>query len=409
MLDYFHVPRVDQEELLVILLEHFNRAEWRGNRLRFHRADSPEQYLEVAFDDGDLIAAIELTPEVAVDRETIRGRVENALVRDQYPALGQRVGFCSQQVSGCFRYRDSFQLVPVPRDAPRPTFLMADHPFLLQFSYTASPQMTIRHMRADRQARQYFRLLNLLVSARIHQGGRYGRWFWVLHADANPEDWTCAWEQRGYTYRGNSGEIPEYSSGVDFVPIELRPAADYHTTAFGAVGDALVLPDDIGASLDAAIGLRSDDWARFQRAIAYYDLAQTVSWDSNSLAYIALVTAVEALVGDPERCPTCRQPAADAVERCATCGLPRFRVMRHFREFLEEHAPFPSDQLWARDLLYGMRSDLAHGRDVMDRDLRPLSMFSLQAMSEDVLSNAVHRMAGTAIRSWLRSRRQPAA
>ncbi len=168
-------------------------------------------------------------------------------------------------------------------------------------------------------------------------------------------------------------------------------------------GKGITLPDDIENSLDLVFGLEGERRRQFERAAAYFDQAETVWWDSNSLGYVALVTALESRMKKPERCEVCRQPLAAAMERCTRCNQPRYRTTRQFIEFLETYAPGIRDLAFEKDVLYGVRSDLAHGNDVMHADMMPLFLFSAQQLRESRLHLMLQRVAATAIVNWLRA------
>src|ERR1017187_7864237 len=65
----------------------------------------------------------------------VKTRIATAFQSTEEPKIGNLVLFAPLPVTGAFRYREDFQILPVPDEAPRPTYLAADHPFLLQFSY----------------------------------------------------------------------------------------------------------------------------------------------------------------------------------------------------------------------------------------------------------------------------------
>ena len=111
-------------------------------------------------------------------------------------------------------------------------------------------------------------------------------------------------------------------------------------------------------------------------------------------------------MGKPDRCQTCGQPLPETTEKCEACGQTRFKVTKKFGEFLDAHVPFIREPLWAwvRNVLYGVRSDLAHGNDVMHRDMAPLTVISVKLSREFSIERATRHVAATAIRNWLVSR-----
>lgn len=172
----------------------------------------------------------------------------------------------------------------------------------------------------------------------------------------------------------------------------------------GSTGDPLALPDNIETALDLAFGLQGDNRERFERALIYLEHGKSVRDESRSLAYIAFVMAIEALMDKPERCEVCDQTLLERHKECAGCGQPVFSTTRAFREFLETHAPIIRREPGIRTRLYGLRSDLAHGNDVMLHDMSALTMYTRYTGEEFTLESALDIIAGTALRNWLHSR-----
>jgi hypothetical protein len=403
--DLLHVGEVDDEELLTVLLGYFGNAEQVGDLIRFRRQrENGSHHFSVLFGKNGNVQEIRAGPNFPAEEvETIKGEVEKALVRDQRTAIAQRVCFSERKMTGFFKYSETLQILPVPDHAPKARGF-SDYPFLVQCVYTWCDHLTVRQQRAEHQARRYVRFLNLLSNTRIHMGPMHSRHFWVLHSDPDPSKWISAWEMTGYTYPGFSGELQEYADASHYEPIQLVKAEDYYRYGVRVKGGKeLTLPDDIKNSLDIVLGLDGERRRQFERAAAYFDQAETVWWDSNSLGYVALVTALESLMEKPERCESCNQSLAAAMERCDRCNQPRYRTTRQFMEFLETYAPDIGGLGFEKDVLYGVRSDLAHGNDVMDADMMPLFLFSTRQLKESRLHLMLQRVAATAIVNWLRA------
>ena len=397
------VSSLDTEEVLMVLAEHFGSASMGEGRISFQRQDSSA---DVEISRRGRVVRIWLGPRMTHDEEdTIQRKLEGALIEGQHTVVGQHVGFCSHRVKGYYRYREELQIMPVPDEAPRSDVRLADHPFLLQHTYTWSPEHMVRNRRRLDQARFSLRLLDLLSGARIHGGSRVARHEWVMPGPVqDPSRWKSEWRQLGYIYSpGFPAEIECFSDMTDHEPLVFVPT-EQHFARPGVTGDPLELPDDIETALDLAFDLRGEDRERFQRALIYLEHAKSVLEESRSLAYIALVMAIEALMDKPERCEACDQALLEKKPRCAACGQPVFSTTRTFREFLETHAPIIRDEPGIGNRLYGLRSDLAHGNDVMRHDMSALTMYARYAEEEYTLESTLDMIAGTAIRNWLHSR-----
>ncbi len=190
------VASLDTEEVLTILMHHFGSATMGKGRATFQRQDV---WVDVEIDKRGRISRIRPASRVTVDEiAAIRREIEEALVSGQTLVVGQAVGFCSTPVMGFYRYRDNFQILPVPNGAPRPDVMMADHPFLIQYKYTWSPDIPVRHQRRGHQARAYFRLLDLLSGVRIYGGPRSVHHAWIILSAEDPSGLASKWLQLGY-------------------------------------------------------------------------------------------------------------------------------------------------------------------------------------------------------------------
>ena len=97
-----------------------------------------------------------LTP---ADVDMIKSRIESELLASAGTRIGREILFAHLPVTGYFRYKDEFQILPVPNHAPQPPFSWADYPFLLEFRFPISPSFEIRHLRGDARARQLYLIL----------------------------------------------------------------------------------------------------------------------------------------------------------------------------------------------------------------------------------------------------------
>src|SRR4029077_14955463 len=103
--------------------------------------------LELRYEDGRLVDIVAGPGLTSIELSGVRQRVEAELLTATGTAVGRVVLFASVPVTGYFRYRDVFQWIPVPAEAPHPPFAMAEHPFLLEFHFRRSPNAGIRQLR----------------------------------------------------------------------------------------------------------------------------------------------------------------------------------------------------------------------------------------------------------------------
>jgi hypothetical protein len=137
-------------------------------------------------------------------------------------------------------------------------------------------------------------------------------------------------------------------------------------------------------------------------ACSWYAQYRYAAKESRSSAFITLVSALECLALEKEVCKYCKQPFIENVDLCQQCGQPRYRVTVHFHEFLKKYVPgidnFPKE----KKAIYQIRSQLAHGTDLLQADLEPWN-FLVDGKEEEQgrLQSNLFSIARLAIYNWL--------
>jgi len=106
--------------------------------------------------------------------------------------------------------------------------------------------------------------------------------------------------------------------------------------------------------------LGTADRERLYRNCFWIQHAHRVHLYSRSAFFMALITAIEALIGEnetsPKPCPTCKRPVGAG-------------PTKRFVEFVEQFAP-GGEMKERRRQLYAMRSTLSHGGTLLRSDRR---------------------------------------
>lgn len=401
---YFFLDKVDHQELMDVLLTYFKSASTfdGGNRCRL---SGTAHFLEVYVDKKGTINKVVSSKRFPIKNlEEIRSLIFNTLISNQKRAVGQIIGFCDEKVEGTFRYKDLFQIVPVPKIAPQPQVSVADHPFRLQFSYNSSSHSMTDSKRRTEKATVYVRLLNLLSKRRITFDSGFVEFNWVMETK-NPKKWTAEWRQGGYTYKGLSGRTKRYSYLKRFRPIALVPSKKYYSERQVRGTGALQFPNNLSKSIDLAFSLDKKDWGQFYMACSWYSQAEDIWQRSNSSSFIAMVSAIECLIDKPEQCPECDQTITVALGKCSSCKKPIYRLTQNFKNFLRKYVSFIDQFPNEKKVLYDVRSKLSHGLDLFSRDLQPWNfMIDVKTQEEAALQRNLHFIVSTAIYKWLWAR-----
>ena len=387
-----HANAVDQSELEDVLSRHFQTSVASSPETLRYPATA-DFALELRYDDGrlvDIVAGSALThPEVAA----LQGRIEAELLTATGTASARVVLFASVPVTGHFRYRDLFQWVPVPPEAPRPSFTMAEHPFLLEFHFRQSANAGIRHLRRAILERELELLAAGLLEFTIRGHGRLVDHHWVLMQDDVSAPWVSAYRQEMYIWPDLVLEGGEFTDTTMLPHLTAVDPVGYYSR--GGIGPDRVLeiPSTLTDLLDRFLGLPRIERERFLRACFWYQHAHTVR--SRSAAFTSMISAVEALI-----------PAVGGAPVCEQCKRPMgVGPTRLFSDFVDELAP-DSASFETRRRLYGIRSALSHGGSLLHSDRRTWSPHMTGEKIEEWEDiGAVWKLVRLVLVNWLAKQR----
>ncbi len=340
---------------------------------------------------------LELTGAFAEERlteqdiETVHEQLSHNYFESAGAGVGQAILFASGPVEGWWVYREKFRIVPVPPDAPRAPFLLAAHPFLLEFAYDRSPDFMVSMMRRHREQHRIALLLSSLLRGSI-------TWYfaksignsshvWVQLPDPAP-NWNVAYCQIAYEHASILRAVESFTpiDGLDAIP-EV-PAESYYRPGYIHGLDELELPDDLAESFDLFGALPAERQDRFLQAS--YWLNQTTRVNSFSSIFMHTIQAIESLAWQrrsQNHCPRCNKPEGPGPTRL-------------FNEFLDRFAP---DAIEGRHTLYSVRSGLTHGSMppfLVDTEMY-FGLVPEDNRQRDLVSKALEA-ARIAMHNWLR-------
>lgn len=154
-----HVDDVSPRELRVVVTTHFGRVRREAANTLAYLRDA-EVALAISYEMG---RAVSIVPGPALDESDLvqlEARLQDALV-DVGRKVRREIGFAGVPVIGLWRYRELFQIVTAPDDAPRPPPPMGGNPFVLEVSCADSPDAPVAMDRADQALTE----VNLLLAA----------------------------------------------------------------------------------------------------------------------------------------------------------------------------------------------------------------------------------------------------
>jgi len=389
----FQIDRVDQSELEQLLLSHFGGATGESPaEIQYERIGASGPKLTLRYSKDGELRQVEAGPTLSPDDiKEISGKIDRLLLTPAAPHIGQLVLFAVLPTTGWFRYKDVFQLVPIPAEAPRPRFAIGDHPLLLQYRVHGSEDLQISTLRRTLLGRELELLCAALTASIRGAISAVAQHHWSLVGSEDPTTWHSEYCQEAYIWPGANGIAAEYSPTDGLAPIPRTPASRYYPRLGISPGTPLDLPDVLEQLLDAFFAASRDNRDRFLRAAHWFQYARRVANVSRSGAYTALVSAVEALMGDvtPESiCPDCRRPLGTG-------------PTKRFIDFVEQYAPATGVTAKDRRKLYSLRSALSHGGTLLHSDRYVWGGMTSASLSEYDDQRAMWLLVRVVLVNWL--------
>jgi len=303
----------------------------------------------------DILAGPNLTaPEI----DALGDQIAYELLTSNGTRIASVIPFAHLSVDGWYRHGNVLQILPAPKSAPRPISLMADHPFLLQFSFPTSPNWAVRNIRKAARGGEISLLLSGLLAGTVHRPVGGGRHHWSLVSRGSGQDLAAEYLQEGYVCSGFVDESDDWepTEGLPQLP-EVEPHDYYSRWAINGES-RFEVPKNLPALIDGFYKLSAKLRDQFLRACFWFDLAGRFYVESRSAAFAALVSSVEALM----------PPAYDGTA-CTACGKHLGKsISQQFVDFLDEMAPSVGEIEKARKKLYAVRSALLHGGRLLPSD-----------------------------------------
>jgi len=360
LLKRFRLADVDQSEFEQLLLAHFKQSTGVSPReIHYLCAQQDGIALIVRYDSNGELSSLEAgTALQSTDVIQLEEKVNRFLLKTSAESIGQIVLFAHVPTTGHFRYRDSFQILPMPAEAPRPEYMLGEHPLLVQFTVPESEDFQTNLIRRSRIGREIELLCVALTTTIWRSTSSVVRHHWVMTSSKNPENLKSEFLQEGYIYKGANGKVEKFSETIHIPALTFNATNEYYNRRGIAVDQVLDLPTDFTVLLDRFYALPREDPDRFLRASYWFAHAQFVSNISRSASFTALVSAIEALM-----------PPPDVSLKCVTCNRSTGKgPTAQFSDFVSCFAPDPMVSNSDRRKLYSLRSALSHGGSLLHSD-----------------------------------------
>ncbi len=311
--------------------------------------------------EKDRMIAIEPGPALEEsDLLVLDARLQKGVLTDVGRKVRRAIVFAAVPVAGCWRYRDRFQIVPAPDEAPMPPKPMGENPFVLEVSYADSHDSLIAMERASEALTEVNRLLAAFVPwIEPPQPRGHIEQQWAIPIGASQPVTQPIWTQKGYRLEGfvTAAEMLELAPGP---ALQLIDEQTLYARRGLSGGETFDLPRSIELMFDRYYELDAVRRERLLRWAYWINHSGLVAGISMSASYMAMIQAVEAVRPDVRGGPRC-----DACGRETGPG-----PTQQFIAFMDRYVPRQDGETEIeRKKLYGLRSGLTHGGTLMEGDL----------------------------------------
>jgi hypothetical protein len=396
------VGQVNDAELSSVLLMHFGNAmSGMSNEAHFsHRDKNKSGNIKLTYRNGEIISADGSNLKTE-DITLLADKVKRELVETPGTVPARCILLSSFRVTGSFGH-GNLCIYPVPDDAPKApdlTYeqrfaeqLTIEHPFVAEFPINRSVNFVIQFERLEREARKYALLLNLFLEGKVSRVSRGRQRHWV-HEEGADLFSGYKYLREGYRYNnfGDTGIEPSFFLRNVFPPMETMRYNEYFTDTRNDLNPPMRVSTLLPTFLDRFDRLNKAQQARFLRSAFWFHHASNVSQESNSAAYLAIISSIETL-----------RPSVSSNAQCEKCGKSLGKgATQRFIDFLNEMVPTSERDKKERRELYSLRSGLTHGGDLFHSDTEALRGTNPKSANEFHSYTIAMDLAREALLNWL--------
>ncbi|AWO01380.1 hypothetical protein DLD77_06580 [Chitinophaga alhagiae] len=276
--------------------------------------------------------------------------------------------FCSNPITGFFRFKDIFQLYPLEsKNAPK-SDKVKQYPFILEFWIDHKPDAPIPddlseiedYVRQSTEVinaqKELLSLLSALTNYRFYYPTPDIKWFIALPDDIPPEEYNkskCEPGLQAYWYP----EIRQENSIVSFSPqqhneIKRIKQPDYYIDLDLSGSNEVIFPEHIDTALHNYYLLNALSRKTINSASTLISNGLDLRLSMKSISYVSFISSIETMVSYEYKDV---KPV-----NCESCGNSNYSVMKKFREYILKYAIDNEATKKKITEIYGLRSKIAH-------------------------------------------------
>lgn len=319
----------------------------------------------------------------------------------------QAIVLSTLPVTGWYRYKDIFQIIPPTDAVKRPSITSAHHPLIFQWRYPASkeqrtisgnfevPQWLLDKENSAEKARELLLALGVFLTARIFEYRGKQSWFVDLE-NAGSETLEPKWGQELYTAQNFQSPIESLSSVVEIQKIEEIESNQYFNRRFIEYDAVFDVPQNLNFLLDRFFNLSANDKNSFLSSCALFEQGMEVWSTSPSLSFVGFVSCLETLINAEHK--------DAAVEKCSECGQDRHRVTKKFRDFFLAYGDDSQEFKKYAMKIYKYRSKVVHTGELFNGEVIPEKFGSDGRIHDNDFRRGVIRTCRICMVNWMLAR-----
>ncbi|MFA7286564.1 MAG: hypothetical protein WC052_02820 [Patescibacteria group bacterium] len=396
LVNKFFLDKVKQDELEMVLLSYFGRGNGpHEGKSVYHKEDDDSFSVTIYYGSSGEIQSIENGSKLSErDINEILQKISDELIGAQEVVVARDICFVTgSKVEEYFTYKDIFQILPMPSDAPQiQNQMWGHHPILLEYKYVSSKNTLVNGFRKSKKFRELITLLHLL-SQRFYGPSRFGQSDWVVISNEDIEKTTSEFKQMGYWYSKKFQTDNSFSSTKGIKEVEFGKSKS----------NELTFIEDADKLLDIIFILDHDRYSKFITSCYWFYTANEIWKTSYSVSYVCLVTSIECLMSNVEKCECGSALTDKSIEKCEICGEPKYRIGKSFKDFLEKYSNEEYSKLSKEEksYIYNIRSTMLHGERVFTRDFEPMGFLGYQKSYESAFHRTISSLVFGALINWL--------
>lgn len=280
--------------------------------------------------------------------------------------------FCKTKLTGCFKYKEEFQIYPADFPGMPKSKLQEHYPIVLEYVIHDDEKITphydfeglkdLRTLTASTLSKQD-KIMSLLTLFTNHYFFRYhdmtGYWgLPILKENAGEEmnSWSSKWNLPMFHWP----EYPEQFkiskfTEVGFEEVKLITYFQYyfHNPNFDAYTDTeITFPDLIYKGLDSYFNKPQDTKLVLNSGISFIVSAMEMRNNRKTMSIIASFTAIETMVNFEYK--------DIKATNCEKCGQPQFKIAEKYRNYLLKYLGNNENNKKKFNSLYKFRSSIIH-------------------------------------------------